>query len=133
MKKWIKKSGLILSFALGILLIGQIAYAQTSIDYSFRLPKYGSVNTSAVTKTNKDYYADHNITYFGWSGSGVDSWLCDGDGNKISQIDSFYSTDRRRIYYINGGPQYYYNSVNAVLKTDGNTFHECDVTGRIWP
>lgn len=66
MKKLIKKSSLILSFSLGILLIGQIVYAQTSIDYSFRLPKYGSVNTGYVTKTNKDYHADHNITYFGW-------------------------------------------------------------------
>ena len=133
MRKWLKKSGLILSVALGISLIGQFAYAQTPIYYDCRLPEQGYTTTSNVTKTNKNSYADNTITYFGWKGSGVDWWLCDMDGNRITVTGNFTDVGASRIHYMNGGDQYYYHTTYAKIKTDGNTWNECDVAGKIWP
>ncbi|EJT5939589.1 TPA: hypothetical protein ACOTFX_001016 [Clostridium perfringens] len=144
MKKSLKRSGLILSAALGISLIGQVAYAaqstyaQTAIEYNFRLPKTGYLTTSRVTKTNRDGHADNYVSYFGWPGSGVDWWICNSAGTELTDTGHFEGTttsgNPSRAYYKGSyGSDYYGHKVYAKIKTDAYTWNECDVKGKIYP
>lgn len=144
MKKILKKSGLILSAAVGISLIGQVAYAaqstyaSTPINYKFRLPDQGYRTTESVTKPNRDSYADNYVSYFGWPGSGVDWWIMNSSGNEITEVGKFsgvtpQNKPSRANYKRNYGSDYYGHSVYAKIKTNANTWNECDVTGKIYP
>ncbi|WP_447411448.1 hypothetical protein [Clostridium perfringens] len=144
MRKSLKKSGLILSVALGISLIGQVAYAaqstyaQTAISYEIRLPEQGYKTTSSVTKNNRDNYADNYVSYFGWPGSGVDWWIMNSSGKEITNVGKFYGPTPQNkpsiaTYKGTNGSDYYGHEVYAKIKTNAYTWNECDVKGKIYP
>lgn len=141
MKKSLKKSGLILSAALGISLVGQAVYAGTCssnkyIDYNFRLPQTGYLTTCSKNKPNRDGHADNYVSYFGWPGSGVDWWIM-SNGKEISNVGHFDGTTGEKpskaYYKGNYGSDYYGHEVYAKIKTDAYTWNECDVIGKIYP
>lgn len=141
MKKILKKSGLILSAALGISLIGQVVYASNSsscnngyIEYNFRLPQTGYLTTCSKNKPNRDGHADNYVTYFGWPGSGVDWWIMSGT-KELTKTSNFSGVSKpaKAYYKQNYGSDYYGHEVYATIKTDGNTWNECDVQGKIYP
>lgn len=135
-----KKSGLILSAALGISLIGQVAYAgqnaraQDPIHYNLRLPDQWYMTTGWTRKTNAENHADNIVSYFGWEGSGVDWWIMNKHGNEISNKGFFNRTGESvATYKKNYGSDYYGHDVYAKIKTDAYTWNPCDVEGDIYP
>lgn len=141
MKK-IKKIGLTVFTALVISSMGQVAFAgqqaqqaqqaQKAISYRTTLPATGSYPTDVVVKTNTDTHADNYVSYIGWAGSSLEYWMTH-NGSKVSDVASFSGTGNTRTDYTVSGTSLNKQSIGAIIKTGGSTWHECDVRGEIYP
>lgn len=113
-----------------VFMLSNVAFANSTTDYNFRLPDIGSRVTSNVTKPSKKNIGYNVAEYIGWAGSGIHCWIEDINGTDLTTTSSYSSLGTINMYYFKEAAIHYYgHTVNMRLKTDNSTWNQCDVKG----
>ncbi|MDU7548472.1 MAG: hypothetical protein E7K59_07380 [Clostridium perfringens] len=127
----------LLTLGIAVLVSSNIAFAGSNtpdqVEYKIHLPTTGSEYTDPANKCTKADIAQNYCSYLGWKGSGINSWVVYGD-SQLTKTVNYNSTGMVYMKYFSGyGSSYWGYDLKMQIKTDGSTWHPCDVKGYFNP
>ena len=102
------------------------------VKYYITVPATNYATSDAVKKTTNSPDMVNDVTYFGWEGSTVYSWVFkNSDLSSRTDITGTHPYNMRISQDF--ADKYKNQTVRLKLKTSTTTMHACDVNGKFYP
>lgn len=125
--------GAISGFAIATLLTSKVVFA-SCINYNLYIPETGEVKSGQITKQTNSAYGTNIVTYFGWPGSKVISWIyCPHYQKNVTPSVTVTGTGTYKLYYKAKEFDTKGKKVQMRFKTSALTLHACDIRGTFHP